>query len=97
MAGFVAYSSVQPRIYFCGNLTGKCFEIGNSPYRKPLGAIAENSQSIGSEYKKDENYYSKVETINWYLTDDKEKYQKDKNKKEAGKFIDKKAYWNHEN
>ena len=62
-----------------------------------LGAIAENSQSIGSEYKKDENYYSKVETINWYLTDDKEKYQKDKNKKEAGKFIDKKAYWNHEN
>ena len=64
---------------------------------QPLGAIAENSQSIGSEYKKDENYYSKVETINWYLTDDKEKYQKDKNKKEAGKFIDKKAYWNHEN
>ena len=64
---------------------------------EPLGAIAENSQSIGSEYKKDENYYSKVETINWYLTDDKEKYQKDKNKKEAGKLIDKKAYWNHEN
>ena len=78
-------------------MTEKCFEIPNDFIPPPLEAIAENSQSIGSEYKKDENYYSKVETINWYLTDDKEKYQKDKNKKEAGKFIDKKAYWNHEN
>ena len=90
-------SSGTARIKRSFSLTGKCSVMPNFSYTHPLGAIAENSQSIGSEYKKDENYYSKVETINWYLTDDKEKYQKDKNKKEAGKFIDKKAYWNHEN
>jgi len=42
----------------------KHFEFPNDFIPPPLGAIAENSQSIGSEYKKDENYYSKVETIN---------------------------------